>query len=221
MAHAADCAIILDRLDEELRLASALVPDVFSQVIESGGTQLRSLRQSRRAVRIDCLIEAGAWTEAAFALVELELPTWKIRRLVHEDGEWLCSLSRQPHLPVVLDHTAEANQDVLPLAVLRALVKARRRSSTAPKIILQVSYDFTNRPACPHCGRSMHRMHTRLGADGFPELGTFRCGERGVSVTEAASDQFNRPNAIRVHRVGAIERKWAIRRIGSTHWPGA
>ena len=197
MAHAADCAIVLDRLDEELRLASALVPDVFCQVIESGGTRLRSLRQSGKAVRIDCLIEAGAWTEAAFALVELELPTWKIRRLVYEDDEWLCSLSRQPHLPVVLDHTAEANHDVLPLAVLRALVEARRRSSTAPKIISaapQVGYDFTNRPACPNCGRSMHRMHIRLGADGFPELGTFRCGECGVSVTEAASDQFDRPN---------------------------
>jgi hypothetical protein len=37
-------------------------------------------------------------------------------------------------------------------------------------------------------------MHIRLGADGFPELGAFRCGECGVSVTKAASDQFDRPN---------------------------
>jgi rRNA maturation protein Nop10 len=58
----------------------------------------------------------------------------------------------------------------------------------------RICYDFTNRPACPNCGRSMHRMHIRLGADGFPELGTFRCGECGVSVTKAASDQFDQPN---------------------------
>jgi hypothetical protein len=58
----------------------------------------------------------------------------------------------------------------------------------------QVGYDFTNRPACPNCGRSMHRMHIMLGAEEFRELGTFRCGECGVSVTEAAGDQFDRPN---------------------------
>ena len=28
---------------------------------------------------------------AALALVELELPAWKLRRLIYEDGEWLCS----------------------------------------------------------------------------------------------------------------------------------
>jgi len=37
------------------------------------------------------LIESEAWTEAALALVELELPLWKLRRLVHEEGIWLCS----------------------------------------------------------------------------------------------------------------------------------
>ena len=55
------------------------------------------------AARIDQLIEARAWNDAALALVELELPAWKLRRLVYEDGEWHCSLSRQPNLPVALE----------------------------------------------------------------------------------------------------------------------
>jgi len=58
------------------------------------------------------LIEVGAWSDAALALIELELPAWKVRRLVYEDGAWLCSLSRQPNLPMALDDTADATHEV-------------------------------------------------------------------------------------------------------------
>ena len=61
---------------------------------------------------------ARAWNDAALALVELELPAWKLRRLVHENGKWHCSLSRHPNLPVALDDTATASHEVLPLAIL-------------------------------------------------------------------------------------------------------
>jgi hypothetical protein len=57
----------------------------------------------------------------------------------------------------------------------------------------RVCYDFTNRPACPNCGRSMHGTHNRLGADGFQDLELFRCGECGVSVTKAATNKFDQP----------------------------
>ena len=95
-----------------------------------------------KATRIDQLIEAGAWGEAALALIELELPAWKLRRLVYEDGQWLCSLSRQPNLPVALDDTADASHEVLPLAILRAFVEARRRTSAMRE------------PVCRQCRRS-------------------------------------------------------------------
>jgi hypothetical protein len=84
------------------------------------------LKRTEKAALIDRLIEAGAWTDATLALIEIELPAWKLRRLVHENGEWLCSLSRQPNLPLELDDSADARHEVLPLAILSALVEARK-----------------------------------------------------------------------------------------------
>jgi hypothetical protein len=49
---------------------------------------------------------------------------------------------------------------------------------------------FGLRPACPNCGRPMHVARMTPGTKGLPDLGTFRCGECGVWVTEAAGDQF-------------------------------
>ena len=72
------------------------------------------------------MIEAGAWGDVALALIEIELPAWKLRRLIYEDGEWFCSLSKQPNLPVELDDTADGRHDVLPLAILSAFIEARR-----------------------------------------------------------------------------------------------
>ena len=63
-----------------------------------------------KAAKIDRLIELAAWTEAALALVELELPQWRVRRLVCEEGYWLCSLSKQWNLLVWLGDDAEARQ---------------------------------------------------------------------------------------------------------------
>jgi hypothetical protein len=86
------------------------------------------VNRASKAAQINQLIEAGAWNDAALALIALELPAWKLRRLVHEDGQWLCSLSRQPNLPLALDDTADASHEVLPLAILDAFVGARRRA---------------------------------------------------------------------------------------------
>jgi hypothetical protein len=114
-----------DQLTEQLRRAPAVTLDLISNVIVDACTRLPALN----ATRIDQLIEAGAWSDAAIALIEFELPAWKVRRLIYEDGVWLCSLSRQPNLPVELDGTADANHEVLPLAILGAFVEARRRAS--------------------------------------------------------------------------------------------
>jgi hypothetical protein len=87
-------------------------------------TNQRRLTPPATAARIDELIEARAWNDAALTLVELELPAWKQRRLIYEDGKWHCSLSRRPNLPVALDDTATASHEVLPLAYwLRSLKK--------------------------------------------------------------------------------------------------
>ena len=128
----------LDALEEELRRAPALTPDLISNVIADACTRLPVLKRAGKAARIDQSIEAGAWSDAALALIELELPAWKLRRLVYEDGAWLCSLSKQPNLPVALDDTADASHEVLPLAILSAFVEARRRASVMREISLRI-----------------------------------------------------------------------------------
>jgi hypothetical protein len=132
MAFAADHAVLFDRLDEELRHAPAPAQGLFAKIVAGACTRIPVSSLSGRADRIDRLIAAGAWTDAALALIALELPAWRLRRLVYEDGEWHCALSRQPNLPAMCDDTADASHELMPLAILRAFLQARRMAETAP-----------------------------------------------------------------------------------------
>jgi hypothetical protein len=84
---------------------------------------------------IDRLVESGAWADAALTLIALELPDWTLRRLIREDGQWHCSLSRQPNLPIDFDDTADATHEVMPLAILLAFLQARRRTALAAQSV--------------------------------------------------------------------------------------
>jgi hypothetical protein len=122
-----------DLLDRELYLARAVTPLLFRKVTESGAcTRLPSLRQMGKTITLDRVIEAGAWTDAAITLIGFELPNWSVRRLVC--GEWVCSLSWQPNLPIFLDEPAEGSHAVLALAVLRAFIAAHRRSAATQRV---------------------------------------------------------------------------------------
>jgi hypothetical protein len=129
MAFAADWVVLYDRLDDELAIAPQPATNLFSKIIAAACTRIPILNKPGKATKIDRLIEAGAWTDAALALIEAELPAWKLRRLVCENGEWFCSLSRQPNLPTNLDDSADAVHQELPLAIMRAFVEARRKDS--------------------------------------------------------------------------------------------
>jgi hypothetical protein len=133
-------------LEQQLRRALAPTPGIMANVIGKACIRIASQGPAAKA-RLDRLVESGAWTEASLALVELELPQWKLRRLVYDDGEWLCSLSRQPRLPLGLDEVAEASHEVMPLAILIALLEARRAAassvsdvSTVPRVRSLPSY---------------------------------------------------------------------------------
>jgi hypothetical protein len=119
------------QLDEQLAGAMNLVSRSPEGAFVGALACLSASRRAAQRARVDQLIEAGAWTDAALALVEQELPAWRLRRLVCEDGEWFCSLSRQPNLPVGIDDAVEAGHEILPLAILAAFVEARRRSGVA------------------------------------------------------------------------------------------
>ena len=109
-----------DGLVDRLHDAPAVTADLMSEVIG---------KPSRRLpVRIERLIDSGAWTDAALALLELELPHWQLRRLAYDDGEWHCALSRQRELPDWLDdRSVESHHADLAMAILSAFVDARRK----------------------------------------------------------------------------------------------
>jgi hypothetical protein len=115
----------LDRLDSDLRLTAVAAPSLFATVIADVCLRVPALGKSGKA-RIDRLVEVGAFTEAALALIALELPAWQLRRLVYQDGEWFCALSQRANIPAALDDCAEASHEALPLAVLSAFLQARR-----------------------------------------------------------------------------------------------
>ena len=73
----------LDRLTETPRLAPAVTSDLVFSVVAEACTRIPVLRNAGKAAHIDALIAAGAWSDVALALIELELPAWKLRRLVY------------------------------------------------------------------------------------------------------------------------------------------
>jgi hypothetical protein len=114
----------LDRSEEQLRCADTVTSELMADVMAAARTRSGAMRAITNG-KVDRFIEAGAWTDAALALLKLEFPQWKLRRLVNADGEWLCSLSQQPGLPVEYDEVAEGSHEILPLAILIALRQAQ------------------------------------------------------------------------------------------------
>jgi hypothetical protein len=120
----------LGRLTDRIRNASAPDARLFSDVVANACQRALLLVRAGKAAQLKQFIEVGAWTEAALALVELDLPQWKPRRIVLDDGQWHCRLSAQPRLPDGFDDVVETSHDVLALAILSALVEARRHLAT-------------------------------------------------------------------------------------------
>jgi hypothetical protein len=114
----------LGDLLEQTRRAQVVTPDLVSSLAAYAYARVAMPNRAARFRQIDRLIAVQAWTEAALALIELGLPQWKLRRLVYDDGAWLCSLSKQWNLPDWLGESAEARHESLPLAVLNALMEA-------------------------------------------------------------------------------------------------
>jgi hypothetical protein len=134
-------------LGERLRNADTVTADIMSDVIDQACRRFPSLGQSEKSLRLERLLESGAWTDAALALIDLELPQWQLRRIAYDEGEWHCALSRQRELPDWLDTAIEARHADLALAMLGAFVEARRIA--APTIQTSV-------PAVPQDANPMY-----------------------------------------------------------------
>jgi hypothetical protein len=115
-----------DALDRALHSAEKPTLDLLAKIITGVCTRVPLLGKAAGFDRLIELAKIGGWTDAAIALINLELPFWRVRRLAYENGEWRCSLSRQPNVPMEFDECEEATHEVMPLAILCAFVEACR-----------------------------------------------------------------------------------------------
>jgi hypothetical protein len=135
MSFGSDQAVLLDRLDKTVRFASQPTHGLLSKIIAGACSRIPVLSKAGKVAGIDRLVESGAWAGAALTLIALELPDWTLRRLIREDAQWHCSLSRHPNLPIDFDDTADATHEVMPLAILLAFLQARRRTALAAQSV--------------------------------------------------------------------------------------
>ncbi|WP_187435758.1 hypothetical protein [Bradyrhizobium hipponense] len=112
-------------LSKRLRNAHAMTRPLIFDIIEHACRRLPPLGHSERTARIMRLIDAEAWTDAALALMAIELPLWQVRRIAYDEGEWHCALSRERELPDWLDAAVEAHHADLALALLSAFVEVQ------------------------------------------------------------------------------------------------
>ncbi|QOZ27742.1 hypothetical protein [Bradyrhizobium sp. CCBAU 51753] len=142
-------------LAERLRDAYAVTAEFMADIVRQSCRRFPSAGQSVKSSRVERLILSGAWTDAALALIDLELPQWQVRRLVYDEGEWHCALSRQRELPDWLDPSVETRHADLALAILAAFVEAQRIS--APE----------SRPSVPSVRRDAGALYEPLLTDNF------------------------------------------------------
>ena len=138
-------------LDDRLRDAHAVTAELMSQIIAETCRHYPPICRTRKSVGIERLIQSSAWTDAVLALIDLELPQWQVRRIVYDEGEWHCALSRQRELPEWLDQSIETRHTDLPLAILTAFVDAQRmdaRSTTTSVPTAPRHADVLSEPVC-------------------------------------------------------------------------
>jgi hypothetical protein len=143
-------------LGDRLRNTQAMTRPLMLEIIDKACRRVPSLGRSGRTAHLMRLIDAEAWTDAALALLELELPLWQVRRVAYDEGEWHCALSRERELPDWLDAAVEGRHGELALALLSAFVEvqalaveASRPSVPSVRQVLEPLYEPVT---CDHFG---------------------------------------------------------------------
>jgi hypothetical protein len=121
----------LAELVDQLRASEHVTADLLSTVVATACERISLSDRTARSVRIKKLIEAGAWADAALALIESELSQWKLRRMAYDEGQWYCALSRQRELPEWLDQAVEASHTNLALAILSVYIETLRQTEVS------------------------------------------------------------------------------------------
>jgi hypothetical protein len=144
-----------DALSNRLRDADAVTAKLMSQIVAATCRRYPSAGRTAITARIERLIGSQAWTDAALALIDLELPQWQVRRIAYDEGEWHCALSRAREIPEWLDQSIETRHANLPLAILTAYLDAQY--VTAP----------SRRTSVPTVPRDANALYTPFCCDNF------------------------------------------------------
>ncbi|EHR05277.1 hypothetical protein [Bradyrhizobium sp. WSM471] len=143
-------------LNDRLRNTQAMTRPLMLDIIAHACRRFPTLGQNNRTTRITRLIDVEAWTDAALALIELELPLWQVRRIAYDEGEWHCALSRERELPDWLDAAVEARHADLALALLSAFIEVETLALAAsrPSVpTVRPAPDSLYEPVgCENCG---------------------------------------------------------------------
>jgi len=142
-------------INDRLHSANAVTVELMSEVIAESCRRFPSAGQTDKTARIERLIGSGAWTDAALALIDLELPQWQVRRIAYDEGEWYCALSRERELPDWLDRSIEARHADLALAILSAFVDTRQAAASS------------SRPSVPTVSRDASPLYQPVCCDNF------------------------------------------------------
>ena len=142
-------------LAKRLSNAQTMTRSLMLDIIDRACRRFSLPGQSERRARIIRLVDAQAWTDAALALVELELPLWQVRRIAYDEGEWHCALSRERELPDWLDAAVEAHHADLALALLSAFIEVQA-------LAVEVS-----RPSGPTVRPAIGSLYEPVGCENF------------------------------------------------------
>jgi hypothetical protein len=145
----------LDELTVRLRHAEVVTAMLMSDVIGETCRRFPSMGQTGKTARIERLMQSQAWTDAALALIDLELPLWQVRRIAYDEGEWYCALSRERELPDWLDRSIESRHPDLALAILGAFVEAQHVAALA------------SGPSVPAVSRDLNPLSDPVCCDNF------------------------------------------------------
>lgn len=139
------------KLNDRLRGTPVVTAELISEIIRYTCRRFPSMGQTEKTARIGRFVQSGAWTDAALALIDLELPQWQVRRIAYDEGEWHCALSRQRELPEWLDQSIETRHANLALAILSAFVDAQRANAPSTRTSVPTAPRHANTLYQPVC----------------------------------------------------------------------
>ncbi|SFJ84265.1 hypothetical protein [Bradyrhizobium sp. Gha] len=142
-------------LTDRLHNAQGMTRPLMLEIVDKACRRFPSLGQSERTARVMRLIDAEAWTDAALALMELELPLWRVRRIAYDEGEWHCALSRERELPDWLDAAIEGCHGDFAVALMSAFVEVQELAMEAP------------RPSVPQMRPAPHPLYEPAACENF------------------------------------------------------